>query len=56
MCFCLVLLCVSEETYAVYEHNGPVCLTLVLDKPTPFDFIVQIRTENFTATGKLFMY
>ena len=43
----------SEEAYTVYEHQGVLCLMLVLDNSAPTDFKVNISDVNYTATGKL---
>ena len=43
----------DNETYTVLEDKGPVCFTLVLKKPTPFDFVINIRDIGHTATGEL---
>ena len=43
----------DNETYTVLEDKGPVCLTLVLKKPTPVDFVISIHDISYTATGEL---
>ena len=37
----------------VEENKGPVCLTLMLKKPTPIDFVISIHDISHTATGEL---
>ena len=51
--FNLVRVTFNESTYTVYEDKGPVCFTLVLNKPAPFEVVMKITDKNYTATGEL---
>ena len=43
----------GNETYIVEEDKGPVCLTLMLKKPAPIDFVINIHDISYAATGEL---
>ena len=53
--FCLVCVFFSQSLYIVYEDKGSVCLTLVLNKPAPFDVKIEITDRFYTATGELYI-
>ena len=53
MYFCVVPVSFISRTFDEYEHLGPLCLTLVLTMPAPFDATIEIFDERGTARGKL---
>ena len=42
----------NQSTYDVHEDDGPAQPVLVLGNPSSTDIILQVRSNNITATGE----
>ena len=42
----------SQSEYEIFEDEGPLCITLTLDKPALFDTTVEVIEVGNGATGK----
>ena len=43
----------SEPGYQQYEDEGPICITLKLDKSALSDMTIEVIEKNITASGEL---
>ena len=46
----------SELVYVVYEDDGPVYITLQLQKPAVEEITIEVHSTPITATGEFLSY